>query len=263
MKLTKKQYKEIAQILPIQRGNVAISNLDVINALIYLIETGCKWRELPSKYGKWNSIYKRVTRWAREGLLTQIIDILKSNGVITSDISTFELYDNPAEKVVDTNSETKIVDTSGFSLIFIGNKYLGDSDRALRAYLSRKFESYNLGYNKFIFFVAIYRHPGASQTDICRITLFDKAVVARAIAKMEESGLVYREYFDNDKKTSHLYLTPKGIAVAAEVMQIVRDLNKKMYDALDMQPESLELILYKISVFARQLVQDEFGTDAL
>jgi hypothetical protein len=42
MELTEKQYKRIEGLLPIQRGNVKISNLTLLNALIYRGENGCK-----------------------------------------------------------------------------------------------------------------------------------------------------------------------------------------------------------------------------
>jgi transposase len=34
-----------------------------------MAENGCKWRALPEKYGNWHTIYYRVSRWARRGVL--------------------------------------------------------------------------------------------------------------------------------------------------------------------------------------------------
>ena len=44
MEITAAQYLRIAPSLPRQRGNVRISNLQVLNALLYVAEQGCKWR---------------------------------------------------------------------------------------------------------------------------------------------------------------------------------------------------------------------------
>ena len=44
MEITEAQYLRIAPSLPRQRGNVRISNLQVLNALLYVAEHGCKWR---------------------------------------------------------------------------------------------------------------------------------------------------------------------------------------------------------------------------
>lgn len=55
MQLTEAQFERIADLLPRQRGNVRLSNLQVINAILYVATNGCKWHALPEKYGKWNT----------------------------------------------------------------------------------------------------------------------------------------------------------------------------------------------------------------
>jgi transposase len=37
-----------------------------------MAENGCKWRGLPKEYGKWNSVYRRVNRWAKLGVLERL-----------------------------------------------------------------------------------------------------------------------------------------------------------------------------------------------
>jgi hypothetical protein len=46
MKITAAQFKFIEHWLPIQRGNVTLVNLQVLNAILYVAEQGCKWRGL-------------------------------------------------------------------------------------------------------------------------------------------------------------------------------------------------------------------------
>ena len=72
MEITEKEYEKLAAHLPVQRGNVEIPNIVFLNALLYAIENGCKWRKLPEKYGKWNSIYQRARRWSRNGTLARV-----------------------------------------------------------------------------------------------------------------------------------------------------------------------------------------------
>ena len=64
MRLTEDEYEVIRPLLPVQRGNVRIANLDVINAVLYVAENGCKWRALPEQFGNWHTIYTRLRRWA-------------------------------------------------------------------------------------------------------------------------------------------------------------------------------------------------------
>ena len=60
MKITKDQIKIIEEMLPKPRKKAKISNEQFINALIYMLENGCKWRALPEKCGKWHTVYMRV-----------------------------------------------------------------------------------------------------------------------------------------------------------------------------------------------------------
>lgn len=50
------QFQQIADLLPRQRGNVKGSNLQVINAILFVAANGCKWRALPEHYGKWHTV---------------------------------------------------------------------------------------------------------------------------------------------------------------------------------------------------------------
>ena len=49
MEISPEQYERIAPYLPVQRGNVSIPNLQVLNAILYVAEHGCKWRGLPPR----------------------------------------------------------------------------------------------------------------------------------------------------------------------------------------------------------------------
>ena len=69
MEITPVQFAQIEHFLPTQRGNVSLSNLDVLNAILYVAEHGCKWRGLPSRFGNWHTIYTRMNRWAKAGVL--------------------------------------------------------------------------------------------------------------------------------------------------------------------------------------------------
>lgn len=60
MELKKEQYEQIAECFPKQRKPAKISNLDVLNAALYVMENGCKWRSLPKEYGDWHVIYVQI-----------------------------------------------------------------------------------------------------------------------------------------------------------------------------------------------------------
>jgi len=91
MEITKEQFDYIEKYFPIQRGNVSIDNLSLLNALIFMNENGCKWRALPKKYGKWSSIHKRISRWAKSGVLAEIFIALQKLKISDIDIEVVAL----------------------------------------------------------------------------------------------------------------------------------------------------------------------------
>ncbi|WP_410174784.1 transposase, partial [Microbulbifer thermotolerans] len=78
-------------LLPIPRGNVKISNLQVLNAILYVAEHGCKWRGLPKRFGRWHSIYMRANRWAKQGVLDRVFLALQENDVINIQVDHVSL----------------------------------------------------------------------------------------------------------------------------------------------------------------------------
>ena len=82
MELTESQYQRITDCLPRQRGNVSMTNLKLLNALLYVAEQGCKWRGLPKSYGNWHTIYTRMNRWSKAGVLDRVFARLQQEQII-------------------------------------------------------------------------------------------------------------------------------------------------------------------------------------
>jgi len=91
MQLTEDQYAKIANSFPRQRGNVGINNLSVLNAILYVLENGCKWRRLPKEFGNWHTIYTRMNRWAKSGALSRIFTRLQQEQLIRIRIEAVSL----------------------------------------------------------------------------------------------------------------------------------------------------------------------------
>ncbi|PSO88676.1 MAG: hypothetical protein BRC41_02405 [Cyanobacteria bacterium QH_9_48_43] len=50
--------------------------------MLYVAEHGCKWRGLPKHFGNWHTIYTRVNRWAKNGVLERIFAELQHQEII-------------------------------------------------------------------------------------------------------------------------------------------------------------------------------------
>jgi transposase len=82
MELTEEQYHQIEHCLPVQRGNVRFTNLRVLNAILYVAEHGCKWRGLPRRFGNWHTIYTRMNRWSKSGVLDRVFEQLQHAQIV-------------------------------------------------------------------------------------------------------------------------------------------------------------------------------------
>jgi transposase len=98
MEITAEQYEKIKDSLPVQRGNVRFTNLQILNAILYVAEQGCKWRDLPGRFGNWHTIYMRMNRWSKNGVLDRVFEKLQKEQIVRIRIEAFCL-DSTSVKV--------------------------------------------------------------------------------------------------------------------------------------------------------------------
>jgi transposase len=98
MEITEEQYARIKDSLPVQRGNVSLSNLQLLNALLYVAEHGCKWRGLPKRFGNWHTIYTRMNRWSKSGVMDRVFEKLQLEQIVRIKIEAIAL-DSTSVKV--------------------------------------------------------------------------------------------------------------------------------------------------------------------
>lgn len=91
MEINVAQFSRIEPFLPVQRGNVSVTNLQVVNAILYVAEHGCKWRGLPKRFGNWHTIYTRMNRWAKAGVLDRLFEALQSQQLVRIKIEAVSL----------------------------------------------------------------------------------------------------------------------------------------------------------------------------
>jgi transposase len=98
MEISEEQYLRIKDSLPVQRGNVSLSNLQFLNAVLYVAEHGCKWRGLPKRFGNWHTICTRMNRWSKSGVMDRIFEKLQLEQIVRIRIEAFSL-DSTSVKV--------------------------------------------------------------------------------------------------------------------------------------------------------------------
>ena len=76
--LTDEQWRLIEPLLPRQgRGGKWADHRWVLNGLLWILRSGSAWRDLPERYGKWQTVYGRFQRWRRDGTFERISRALR------------------------------------------------------------------------------------------------------------------------------------------------------------------------------------------
>jgi len=70
----------------------------VVNAILYVAEQGCKWRGLPKRFGRWHTVYMRMNRWAKNGVLDRVFEKLQLEQIVRIRIEAFSI-DSTSVKV--------------------------------------------------------------------------------------------------------------------------------------------------------------------
>jgi transposase len=52
---------------------------EILNALFYLLRTGCSWRHLPHDFPPWKAVYDQFLRWRQRGIIEEIHHALRKN----------------------------------------------------------------------------------------------------------------------------------------------------------------------------------------
>jgi transposase len=80
--LSDAQWERLWPLLPPPRpatGRPAKDHRLVINAILWRLKTGVPWRDLPERYGKWQTVYSRFRRWQRAGVWERVLAALQAD----------------------------------------------------------------------------------------------------------------------------------------------------------------------------------------
>ena len=89
------------------RGASGRDNRMFVEGVLWVVYTGSAWRDLPERFGEWNTVSRRFSRWSKKGIWTRIFE----------------------EMADDNEFEYVIVDNA---IIYVGSPVPGTSARLLK-----------------------------------------------------------------------------------------------------------------------------------
>ena len=110
--LTDAQWRLIEDLIPPAKlgGRPReVSMREVLNAIMYLLRSGCAWRLLPHDFPKWNIVYHYLWRFRREGVWRDIHDLLRDELRVAEGREA-----SPSAAVIDSQS-VKTTEKKGFA----------------------------------------------------------------------------------------------------------------------------------------------------
>ena len=67
---------------------MSIDNLTLLNALLFVLENGCKWRAVPKAFGRWHTVYLRLARWSKAGVIERVFARPQAEQIVAIEIET-------------------------------------------------------------------------------------------------------------------------------------------------------------------------------
>jgi transposase len=77
--LTDAQWEKVKDLLPGKQGDpgrTAADNRLFVDAVVFVLKTGIPWADLPGRYGKHDTVYKRFDRWSARGVWGRLAEAL-------------------------------------------------------------------------------------------------------------------------------------------------------------------------------------------
>jgi transposase len=122
--LTDEQWELLRPLLPEAKPGGRPRSVDlreVVNAMLYLLRSGCAWRLLPHEFPPWGTVWAYFRRWRDDGTLDRIHDELRGR-VREADGRDRQ----PSAGVVDSQS-VKTAEKGGRAATTLARRFRGAS----------------------------------------------------------------------------------------------------------------------------------------
>jgi transposase len=89
---TDAEWEQLVPLLPPRKaGRVRQDDRRILNAIRWKLATGAPWRDLPERYGSWQTVYTRCWRWSRAGVFDQLFAAIQRRADAAGEID-WELH---------------------------------------------------------------------------------------------------------------------------------------------------------------------------
>jgi MarR family transcriptional regulator, organic hydroperoxide resistance regulator len=107
-----------------------------------------------------------------------------------------------------------------------------DAHRAFQRLLERRIAAYGVTRGQWYFLRVLWTEDGLSQRELsARVGMMEPTTVI-ALRSMEKSGLIRRVRSADDKRRSHVWLTPKAQGMRNELLAVARGITDQAEDGI-------------------------------
>ena len=78
--LTDAEWELVGPLLSAERGRRGHENRRHLDGILWRAREGARWRAIPERYGKWNSVWRRFARWRDLGVFEAVFAALAGSG---------------------------------------------------------------------------------------------------------------------------------------------------------------------------------------
>jgi transposase len=87
--LTDEQWEMVAdlvEVTPAKTGRPPKDRRVILNGIFWILRTGAAWRDLPERFGKWQTVYDHFNHWSKDGTFDAILRRLQGAVVDAEEI---------------------------------------------------------------------------------------------------------------------------------------------------------------------------------